>query len=59
MKGLLKFLTIGTLMITLSSCGTDQIVVPEDDEKSGDVVYVSPADKTTTDDRNILNSGKG
>ena len=47
MKTFLKFLTVSLMLITLCSCGTDQIIVPDDSESpSGSVIYVSPADAT-------------
>lgn len=47
MKKILKFLTVSLMLITLCSCGTDQIFVPDDDDsQSGSVIYVSPADAT-------------
>ena len=45
MKNFLKFLSVSIVLMSLASCGTEQIIVPDDDEpKSGRVIYVSPAD---------------
>jgi hypothetical protein len=53
MKVFLKFLSISIILMTLFSCGTDEIIVPDDDDnKSGNIIYVSPADGVVTSAEN-------
>lgn len=58
MKSFLKFLIISMILMTLYSCGTEEIYVSDDDDSnSGNIIYVSPADGTassTAENENTL-----